>query len=265
MAASRYLNSAPLIWSFIHGRMREDVRLLTDTAPARCAEMLARAEVEAALVPVIEYQRIPEIVVVPEVCVGARSRVRSVVLVTRGAQLKDVRSVALDTSSRTSAALVQIIFREFLRVQPEWRPTAPDLKGMLDGSDAALLIGDPAMTFPRDGLRVYDLANLWREYTGLGFVFAMWMARASAADKVLAIDFKGARDEGLARVDEIVAHYEATLKLPPKELRAYLLENISFELDAEMRAGLNLFYSLAQEHGIISDARPLKMIGARGS
>ncbi|MBA3804920.1 MAG: menaquinone biosynthesis protein [Acidobacteria bacterium] len=264
VAASSYLNTAPLIWSFIRGRMQGDVRLLTDTAPARCAEMLARGEVEAALVPVIEYQRLQGIVVVPEVCIGATSRVRSVVLVTRGAELKDVRSVALDTSSRTSAALVQIIFREFLHVQPECRPVAPDLDRMLEESDAALIIGDPAMIFPRDGLRVYDLASLWREHTGLGFVFAMWMAREAASEKVLAIDFKGARDEGLARVDEIVAHYEATLGLRSDELRAYLLENISFELNAEMRAGLNLFYTLAHEHGIISEVRPLKMLGAWG-
>jgi len=225
--------------------------------------MLARGEVEAALVPVIEYQRVPEIVIVPDVCVGARVRVRSVVLVTRGMELKTVRSVALDTSSRTSAALVRIIFHEFVGTRPAWRPAAPDLGRMLDESDAALLIGDPAMVFPREGLRVYDLASLWREYTGLGFVFAMWMARESAAERVGAVDFRGARDEGLSRVDEIVAHYEPMLGLPPADLRTYLLENISFELDEEMRAGLSLFFELAREHKIISDLRPLKMIGHR--
>jgi chorismate dehydratase len=263
VAASSYLNSAPLIWSFMHGRLREQMQLLTDTAPARCAQMLARGEVDAALVPVIEYHRIPEIVVVPGVCVGARSRVRSVVLVTRGAQLKDVRSVALDTTSRTSAALVQIIFREFLGVEPEWRPSAPDLEQMLEGSDAALLIGDPAMIFPRAALRVYDLASLWREHTGLGFVFAMWMARASAAEKVSAIDFAGARDEGLARVEEITAHYRDMLGLPLNELREYLLENISFKLDEEMRAGLSLYYELARKHEIIPAVRPVQWLEGR--
>lgn len=238
------------------------MQLLTDTAPARCAQMLARAEVDAALVPVIEYQRIPEIMVVPEVCVGARSRVRSVVIVTRGAELKDVRSVALDTSSRTSAALVQIIFREFLGFEPQWRPSAPDLDLMLDESDAALLIGDPAMIFPRRNLRVYDLASLWREHTGLGFVFAMWMAREGSAEKVRAIDFKGARDEGLERRDEIIAHYEPMLGLPPSELREYLLENISFELNEEMRAGLGLYFELARKHEIIPALRPLKWLVA---
>jgi chorismate dehydratase len=261
MAASIYLNSAPLIWSFRHGRMRRSVRLLTDTAPARCAQMLARGEVEAALVPVIEYQRIPEIVVVPGVCVGARSRVRSVVVVTRGAELKQVRSVALDTSSRTSAALVQIIFREFLGVEPEWKPSAPDLDMMLEGSDAALLIGDPAMIFPRRNLRVYDLASLWREHTGLGFVFAMWMARCGASEKVSEIDFQAARDEGLEHTDEIVVHYQAMLGLSRSELREYLLENISFDLDGEMEAGLSLYYELARKHEIIPAVRPLQWIG----
>jgi chorismate dehydratase len=264
VAASIYLNSAPLIWSFMHGKRRDSIELLTDTAPARCAQMLARAEVDAALVPVIEFQRIPEIVVVPDVCVGARSRVRSVVLVTRGSELKDVGSVALDTSSRTSAALVQIIFREFLGSEPEWRPGAPSLELMLEGSDAALLIGDPAMTFPRRDLRVYDMASLWREHTGLGFVFAMWMAREGSAEEVRAIDFAGARDEGLERVEEIIAHYEPMLGLPASELREYLLENISFEPDAEMRDGLSLYFELAHKHELIPTVRPLKWIGSPG-
>jgi len=264
VAASIYLNSAPLIWSFLHGERRHSIQLLTDTAPARCAQMLERAEVDAALVPVIEYQRIPEIVVVPGVCVGARSRVRSVVLVTRGAELKAVRSVALDTSSRTSAALVQIIFREFLGFEPQWRPSAPELDSMLDESDAALLIGDPAMIFPRRSLRVYDLASLWREHTGLGFVFAMWMARRDVAARVRAIDFAGARDEGLERVEEIVASYKDMLGLPASELREYLLENISFKLDEEMRAGLSLYYELARKHEIIPAVYPLRLLEGTG-
>ncbi|PYS78825.1 MAG: hypothetical protein DMF66_04945, partial [Acidobacteria bacterium] len=100
VAASSYLNTAPLIWSFARGPRRGEVELLTDTAPARCADMLARGQVEAALVPVVEYQRLPETAIVPGVCVGARREVQSVVLVTRGAPLEEVRSVALDTSSR---------------------------------------------------------------------------------------------------------------------------------------------------------------------
>jgi chorismate dehydratase len=260
LAASSYLNTAPLIWSFIHGSRRGQVQLLTDTAPARCALMLARGEVLAALVPVIEYQRMEEVLAVPGVCVGSRERVRSVVLVTRGLELKDVRKVALSVESRTSVALVQIIFREFLGQEPELKSYAPDLGTMLRENDAALIIGDPAMTFPREGLRVYDMASLWRERTGLGFVFAMWMAREAAARRVRVVDFAGARDEGLEHVEEIAALYESELGLPRDELREYLLENISFTLDEEIRAGLDLFYRLAHKHGIITALRPLKML-----
>src|SRR2546423_9893429 len=142
IAASSYLNTAPLIWSFLHGSQRDSVELFTDTAPARCAEMLERGEVDAALVPVIEYQRIGDIAIVPDVCVGSKTAVRSVVLATRKNNLKKIERVALDESSRTSAALVKIIFRAFLGFEPQWKTAAPHLKSMLTDADAALIIGD---------------------------------------------------------------------------------------------------------------------------
>ncbi|MDX6269712.1 MAG: chorismate dehydratase [Acidobacteriota bacterium] len=261
MAASSYLNSAPLIWSFARGARAQEVALLTDAAPARCGDMLARGLVEAALVPVIEYQRLPEVSVVPGVCVGARRAVRSVVLVTACDDLRDVRTLALDESSRTSAALAQIIFREFVGRDVQTAPASPDVKAMLAEHDAALIIGDPAMTFARGNLCVYDLAVLWREFTGLGFVFAMWMAHESAAEAVRRVDFAGARDEGLARLEEIVAEYERELGLPRAELRAYLTQNICFDLNEEMRAGLELFFQLAHKHKLTPGARPLRMLG----
>ena len=263
VAASSYLNTVPLVWSFTEGARQREVELVSDTAPARCGDMLARGEVEAALVPVIEYQRIPELLVVPDVCVGSRKSVRSVVLVMKDSLggLKNVRKVALDTSSRTSAALIRVIFREFVGSEPLWMDSAPDVALMLEAADAALIIGDPGMTFSRRGVVVYDLAELWREQTGLGFVFAMWMAREGDEERVRRVDFAGARDEGLAHVEEIAAAYSPSVGLPPDEIKKYLLENISFELNEEMRAGLNLFYRLAAKHGVVPEARPLRMIG----
>ena len=248
IAASSYLNTAPLIWSFIKGSQRDSVQLFTDTAPARCAEMLATGEVDAALVPVIESQRIPNIEMVPGVCVGSRSAVRSVVLVTRRNNLKKVERVALDNSSRTSVALVKIIFREFLKVEPQWDTSPPDLKSMLTKADAALIIGDPAMRIPRDRFLVFDLATLWHDYTGFGFVFAMWMARRESASAVGSIDFAAARDEGLAHLDDIAASYETRLGLTREEIREYLTNNIAFTLDDEMKKGMDLFFGLARKH-----------------
>ena len=258
IAASSYLNTAPLIWSFIHGPQRDQVELLTDTAPARCAEMLASGEVDAALVPIIEYQRLPDIAIVPNVCVGSKTAVRSVVLVTRKNNLKKVERVALDESSRTSAALVKIIFREFLGFEPQVETSAPDLKSMLAHADAALIIGDPAMTIPREHFRVFDLATLWHEFTGLGFVFAMWMARKGGVEKIRSIDFAAARDEGLANLDRVIVDYPHQIELSRDEIRQYLTENIVFNIDEEMRKGLLLYFDLAQKHKLINRTKPLE-------
>src|SRR5215210_4914933 len=102
ISASSYSNTAPLVWSFLYGRNHGKVEIILDNAPARSAELLSQDRVDAALVPVIAIQTIDDVRLIPDVCVGARERVRSVCLVTKGKDLKDVKSVALDSSSLTS-------------------------------------------------------------------------------------------------------------------------------------------------------------------
>jgi chorismate dehydratase len=260
LAASSYLNTAPLIWSFLYGSQRNATKLFTHKAPARCAEMLLHGEVDAALVPVIEYQRLPGVAIVPGVCVGSRSVVRSVLMASKQNNLKKIKRVALDESSRTSVALVKIIFQEFLGFEPEWQTSPPDLRSMLAHNDAALIIGDPAMTIPRDQLHVFDLATLWHAYTGFGFVFAMWMAAVGAAEKVRTIDFRGARDEGLSHLIDIAArHQEQTLTAD--EIRDYLTRNIAFEMDEDMMKGLELYFELARKHQLTNQTKSLEFIG----
>src|SRR5688572_5341217 len=251
IAASTYLNSAPLIWSFLHGSKRGTVDFI-DAVPARCAQLLSQNEVEAALIPVIEYQRIPNGALVPDVCVGSQAEVLSVVLVSKNSQLENIRTVALDESSRTSATLVKVIFREFLGREPAWTTRSPNLDEMLERNDAALIIGDPGMTFPRTGLKIWDMASLWRNYTGFGFVFAMWMVRDEDARK---IDFAAARDEGVTRIDEIVDAYRDKI---PMDLRKYLTENIVYRIDESMRQGLQLYFDLAHKHQLIERVKPLR-------
>ncbi|MFM9904534.1 MAG: menaquinone biosynthetic enzyme MqnA/MqnD family protein [Pyrinomonadaceae bacterium] len=270
ISASSYSNTAPLIWSFLYGQNHGKVEIILDNAPARSAELLAQGRVDAALVPVIAYQTIDDVRLVPEVCVGARDRVRSVCLITNGGDLADVRSVALDTSSRTSVVLTKIIFREFLGFEPVWKNAPPDLDAMLENSDAALLIGDPALKTAEFGMRVadsdpksksqnrksFDVAELWHTYTGLGFVFAMWMTRRATCD----IDFAGARDEGLAHIDEIAANYASETGLSRDEMKSYLTENISYSIDGSMQQGMELYFELAHKNGLIAASKPLRFI-----
>lgn len=259
IAASSYLNSAPLIWSFLHGPHRGSVEF-TEAVPARCAELLARSAVDVALVPVIEYQRIAGGALVPNVCVGSQKEVLSVVLVSKNKRLEDIRSIALDESSRTSATLVKVIFREFLEHEPEWTTRSPDLDAMLEQNDAALIIGDPGMTFPRTGLNVWDMAALWRQHTGLGFVFAMWMVRDDAVARSHEVDFAGARDEGVAHIEEIVQSYRDKIPMRVDELRNYLTENIVFKVDESMEEGLRLYFELAFKHRLIERVKPLQFV-----
>jgi chorismate dehydratase len=254
ISASSYLNTAPLVWSFLYGQNHGKVEIILDNAPARSAELLAQDRVDAALVPLFAYQTIEDVLLVPDVCVGARERVRSVCLVTKGDDLANVRSVALDSSSRTSVALTKIIFCEFLGFEPKWRSAEPDINRMLAEADCALLIGDPALRLPTTDLRVFDLAQLWKNHTGLGFVFAMWMTRHQS----LPIDFPAARDEGLAHVNEIAGNYLSEIDLNRGEINEYLTANISYSIDETMAAGIDLYFKLAQKHGLAKTNKPLE-------
>jgi len=186
-----------------------------------------------------------------------------VVLVTRMQDLREVRSVALDESSRTSAALMKIIFLEFLGVEPKWVTSAPNVDLMLKDNDAALIIGDPAMTFAKDDLRVLDMASLWREYTDLGFVFAVWAVLNKDLSRVAAIDFAAARDEGLDQIEEILSHYEREIPLARDELREYLTNDITFHIDQPMKQGMQLYFDLAYKHGLIEQVKPLMFLDSR--
>jgi len=260
ISASSYSNTAPLIWSFLYGSNKGKAELIMDTAPARSAELLAQDRVDAALVPVIAYQMIEGVRLVPGICVGARTSVRSVCLVTKGCELSEARSVALDVSSRTSAALVRIIFREFLGFEPVWTDAQPDIDAMLARSDAALIIGDPALrlssTDAGSRYRTFDLAELWKHHTGFGFVFAMWMTRRARVP----VDLAAARDEGLAHVDAIAANYASDTGLSSDDMRHYLTENISYTIDDSMAAGMALYFELAAKNGLIPRSEPLNFV-----
>ncbi len=269
IAASTYLNSAPLVYSFAQGSLRNRFIFIGDAAPSRCAEMLARGQCEIALIPVIEYQRIPGLRIIPEIAVASKSRVKSVILAARQ-PLDRVRRLTLDTSSRTSQALVKILFLKRYGSLPALTERTPDAsldcENMLDGSDAALLIGDPAMrlesTAAQHRLQVYDLAEEWRKMTGLPFVFAVWAVREDAVQNYpnLWRDFMSAKNEGIAQIESIAAQYAKELNLPFPSLLSYLRENVNYDLDEENIAGLRRFFNLAQECRLIPEIRELNFV-----
>jgi chorismate dehydratase len=253
------LNSAPLGWSFLHGPLKGKFEVLR-SSPAECADQLARGEVDVGLIPSIEYQRIPDVRIIPGVAVAASNRVRSVLLV-RPKERPQIRSVALDASSRTSATLVRILLERRMGLHPELVPHTPDINEMLERCDAALIIGDAALKLPPGKYEVLDLAHEWIEWQNRPFVFAFWACRAGLdADLNLVPLFHEARDWGLGVREEIAEVYADILNLPEASLREYLHFNVDYSLGRLHVEGLTRFFQFAFEMSAIPEIRPLDFL-----
>ncbi len=248
LSVVQYLNTVPLIWGMLHGPQKDKFELKL-TVPSGCADAIAAHTADVGIVPSIEYQRIDNLEIVPGMSIASKFEVKSVLLLSK-VPLAEVNSVALDESSRTSAALVRILLKKFYSRDVDFKPAAPDPVEMLKRADAALLIGDPALTYNGPRAEAYDLAREWRKFTGLPFVFAVWMGHRSANLSRSRHDFLASRDFGLGRVDDIAAEYAPKLGLSPSFVRVYLTRNIDYSLDEDNLQGLKLFYKLAHEVGI---------------
>ena len=251
----KYLNTVPLIWGMLRGEQQGKFEL-SFTTPASCADAVRSGEADVGIIPSIEYQRMEDAEIVGGVSIASKNRVRSVLLLSK-TPIEKIRTVALDNSSRTSVALLEILLRKFYERTVDSVPLAPDPDEMLKRADAALVIGDPALAYDGQVSEVYDLAAEWRKFTGLPFVFALWAGRSGAKLAGLRKDFEESRDFGLARVDEIAEEFAPKYGLRPREVKVYLTENIDYTLDEENLEGLRLFYKLARETEITERERGL--------
>jgi len=252
-----FLNSAPLGWGFIHGPFRKGFEVIP-SAPSVCADQLARGEVDIGLIPSVEYQRIPELAIIPGISISSIEKVRSLLLVIPK-EKKEIRSVALDTSSRTTAAFTQILLYETRGLQPEFVPHPPDLEKMLDRCDAALLIGDAALQVNTEDYDTVDLVEEWYRWQKKPFVCAVWACRKGVGfPPELVETFQAAKEWGLQHFPEISASYAKLLNLPITFLEDYLKYNINFDLSPEHIVGLQEFHRLAYKHGLIPNLQPLE-------
>jgi len=272
----KYLNSVPLAWGILEGPNRDHFEAVFST-PAECADQLASGAVDIGLIPSIEFQRIRGSRIVPGPAIVSPRRALSVFLLSL-VPLFQVKTVGFDPASRTSEALARIIFGEFYRTRPEFRPAAPDPEEMLKNNDAALLIGDAALRY-RAGNRLpnaasqgaylrngpepvesFDLAERWNNLTGLPFVFAFWAARAGFTDDKAHGRLLESRAFGLAHLDTIAARYAETLGLDKDFLKSYLSSNLDYHMDAAGVEGLGLFYRLARKHGVLKSVRAIQFL-----
>jgi len=254
----QYLNAVPLVWGMLKGEQqgRYDLQF---TTPAACADAIHQGKADIGIVPSIEYQRIEHAQILSGISIAAKGEVKSVLLLSK-VPLEKVKTVAIDNSSRSSAALLRIMMRKFYSRFVTATPCVPKPAEMLKRADAALVIGDPALTFTGQVFRVYDLGAEWKNYTGLPFVFALWVGREDAKLSRFRKDFEDSRDYGLAHVDEISTEYAAKLNMQPDAIKIYLTQHVDYSLDDENRKGLRLFYKLAREAGITPVEKDLNFV-----
>jgi cyclic dehypoxanthinyl futalosine synthase len=248
-----YLNAQPLIHALraehAPTQFAAEVDLRIDY-PSRLADGLAAGELDVAIIPSIEYLRQPGRRIVSDACIACDGAVRSVKLYGR-VRVEQIRSLSLDEGSRTSAALVRILLKERFGLEPELRPMPLGMPLSASTADAVMLIGDRGMRPPEEPYPlVWDLGEEWSRWTGLPFVFALWVARADVDVQGLDGLLSAARDEGLTRLAEIAAAAAPAVGLPEAECLAYLRDHLSFHLGPKQRQGLQLFYDLAVQHGL---------------
>jgi chorismate dehydratase len=252
-----YLNSAPLGWAFIHGPFRDSFEVIP-SSPAKCADQLSKGEADIGVIPSIEYQRIPDLQIIPDISIASMGKVRSILMIKpRGKET--IRSLALDTSSRTSVALAKILLQSKMGIRPEYVSCPPDLAQMLERCDAALLIGDPALKVNLADFDTTDLAEAWVEWQQKPFVCAFWACRKEASlPSDLNDIFLEAKNWGLKHREDIAEVYAKSLNLPVSFLDLYLHHNIDYDLGPTHIEGLQKFYQLAKQENLIQDVRPLQ-------
>jgi chorismate dehydratase len=259
VGAVGYLNARPLVYGLDGQSGRIAVRF---DLPSRCAALLHEGSIDLGLIPSIEYLRRPDYQMVPGVGVVSEGPVASVALYA-SKPVSSLRRIALDSSSRTSVALLKVLCATWFDIEPEFVTAAPDLARMMEDSDAALLIGDPALLVDHAalGLQKIDLGEEWTAMTSLPFVYACWTGWPGRVDAQGVAALQHACSEGVAHLEDIGRSYFGDDEHKRRIAVAYLQENIRYNLGEREHAGLLKFYEMAAELGLVPSDRRLRFYG----
>ncbi len=263
IGAVSYLNTRPLVLGLERGLGADRVEL-SYGHPAELADRMEALELDIGLLPVIELARIRPLELVRGMSISTFGPCRSVLLVANK-PIDRVRRVALDIESRTSNALIQILFSDVWRVPAEFAAGPRGLAESLTEFDAAVRIGDKALfdAVP-EGLCVYDLGETWTAATGLPFVFAAWAARPGLATPAVCEILQASLRLGASRIDEIACNYEWNGRRDPELCRDYLSRHIRFDLGERELIALRRFLELAEKHRLIDSAPDVELAGELG-
>jgi len=235
-----YLNTKPLLYGMQHSAFLEGHELLLDN-PAHIADMLLDGRVDVGLIPVAQLPLLPAYFIVSDYGIAADYDVASVCLFSE-VPIEKIETIYLDYQSRSSAALLKILMHEFWGIAPVLVETKDErFRTKINGTSAALVIGDRAFEQRRLSTYVYDLAAEWKAMTGLPFVFAVWASVKPMSDEWIK-QFNTANAKGLLHLDEIAEQQ----KYSSFDLSRYFKHHIAYELTAERLKGMKKFLEILQ-------------------
>ena len=243
ITAVSYYNTLPFIYGLTHSGLLVGHTLSLDV-PSECARKIINNEAKIGLIPVGALPGISNYHLVSNLCIGADKDVKSVLLLSN-TELSSLKTIYLDSDSRTSVSLVKILAEKFWGIAPQWKNIS-ELKGKLAKYDGMVLIGDKTFGLSSQYKFSYDLAGEWIKFTGLPFVFAVWISRTP-----LQANFEKAFQSALAwgvKHREQSALVAEKLHITEQQLISYLKNDISYPLDETKRKGMELFLRLLSEN-----------------
>ena len=266
VGAVSFLNTKPLIYPLLNKEIQTDIALSVDV-PSRVAALLSEGELDVGLIPIIEYFRAkpsgPDYCVLPDISIASHGSVKSIQLFSR-VPIQEIRRIALDTSSRSSVALLKILLAEKYGVSPAFTTCAPTVipstalqNRQYPPFEAVLLIGDPALRHLDSTAYSVDLGEAWYKLTGLPFVYACWVAREDACLGDLRQTLLESKERGVAQIPEIARVEAQKLGLCETLCLDYLQNRIKYDLDASAIAGIELFYKYAVKNDLAPPCRSL--------
>jgi chorismate dehydratase len=239
-----FLNAKPLICGL---EADEDVELSL-AVPSRLLEGLRAGRLDVALLPVIDYQRMDGLVVVPSGGIGCDGETLTVRVFGKR-PVGQIRTLACDTDSHTSVALARVLFAEVYGTRPTFVDWTRDEGQACDGR---LLIGDKVVCEEPAGFEhQLDLGAAWRRLTGMPFVFAVWTARGGVDLGDLPGRLAEAKRRGLADVEGIVRRHAVGRGWPAGLALQYLTVYLKFDVGPRELEAIELFHRLAARHGAV--------------
>ena len=232
ISAVSYTNTLPFLYGLRHSSLIDKISLSLDV-PSTCAHKLIHGEADLGIVPIAALPDIPHAEIISDYCLGASGAVNSVFIYSEKPATA-IQSLRLDNQSRTSNALARILLRHY------WKNDA--VITVTGDADAYVEIGDRTFGKQHDHPYVYDLSWHWKEFTGLPFTFAAWVANKPLEPSFVRA-FNDALAYGLSQREALIAELPARIDF---DYRQYLMENIDYQYNEEKKQAVTTFLKLMQ-------------------